>query len=120
MPTMPKHRCTGSPTCPVMLPASTRYCPPHERAYQARRGSSTARGYDAAHEGLRRLWQQRINAGRVVKCWRCGRRLWPWRPGHDATPWDLGHVRRGSKRRLPECLPCNRGEGGARGAAARR
>jgi hypothetical protein len=54
------------------------------RARDARRGTSTERGYDGDHRRLRRQWAPLVDAG-LVDCARCGR---PISPG---TPWDLGH-----------------------------
>lgn len=68
-----------------------------------RPATTAARGYGHHHQQRRRRWQQRINRGELVTCWRCGH---PIQPGQ---PWDLGHddhdrtITRG-----PEHQHCNR------------
>ncbi|WP_309105028.1 hypothetical protein [Microbacterium sp.] len=60
---------------------------------------------------VRRAWR----LGDEVRCWRCGRMLEP------GAPFDVGHLDpHGGPARsnlAPECVRCNRGEGGRRGAA---
>ena len=115
MPSLPQHRCTGSPTCPVMLSSSVRYCDEHAVAYEQRRGTRQARGYGVDHDRLRRSWDRRLAAGELVYCWRCGARI------VRGTGWDLGHDDQDRARhRGPECETCNRRAGGRAGAAARR
>lgn len=48
------------------------------------RGKTSARGYGAAHQALRKQWQPQVEAGEV-RCWRCGNTIIP------GTPWHLGH-----------------------------
>lgn len=84
-------------------PGHSRRCPRCTRSADRRRGSTAARGYGAEHRSLRAEWQQRIDAGELVVC---------WRPGCGAVitgrAWHLGHddedrtVTRG-----PECIRCN-------------
>ena len=75
-----------------------------------RRGSTQERGYGYNHQLIRRRWQERIDSGEEVRCWRCGRLIVP------GMAWDLGHddndrgVYRG-----PECVHGNRKAGGAKG-----
>lgn len=111
MPSAPRKRCTGSPSCSALLPPGVRYCPAHAQQYEERRGTRQARGYDAAHDALRRDWQRKIDAGETVWCARCHRRR--IRPG-DA--WDLGHTDDRRSYTGPECERCNRSAGGRRGA----
>lgn len=47
-------------------------------------GTTTQRGYGAAHQAERARWAPIVARGGVI-CWRCGE---PIRPGQ---PWDLGH-----------------------------
>lgn len=78
------------------------------------RASTTARGYGAAHQGLRRRVDILVQAGRAT-CWRCGLAI---RPGE---PWHLGHddedrtVYRG-----PEHPDCNTGAAAEKAARNRR
>lgn len=106
---MAGRRCPGK-GCPTIIPAGTRYCPPHARAYEARRGTPAARGYDAAHRAERALWQGRIDSGTPVHCVTCGVRLY-------GRAWDLGHTPERTAYIGPQCAPCNRGEGGREGRA---
>lgn len=75
-------------------------------------GSTTERGYGAAHQAKRAEYQKVVDAG-AGECWRCGT---PIAPG---DPWDAGHDDTDrTKYRGIECVPCNRGTGGRNGAAA--
>lgn len=66
-----------------------------------RQGSTSSRGYGAAHQRLRRVLDQRVRLG-LVDCWRCGRRI---QPGED---WHLGHDDHDrSQYRGAECVGCN-------------
>lgn len=111
MPTAPRRTCTGSPTCPVLLPAGTRYCPHHARQYEGRRGSTTARGYGMAHKMLRARWQRRIDSGEVVVCATCPARI-------TGSAWQLGHDHERGGYLGPQCVRCNARDGGRRGRAA--
>jgi hypothetical protein len=75
----------------------------------ARPGSTTARGYGAEHQALRKQLAPDVAAGKTT-CWRC--RL-PILPGQ---PWDLGHddVDR-SLYRGPEHRGHNRSAGARKG-----
>lgn len=109
---MAGRRCPG-PSCPRILTQGERYCAEHARAYEARRGGSTARGYDSQHQRLRAAWQERIDGGEVIRCPGCGVRI-------TGTAWDLGHTEDRTAYLGPQCSPCNRSDGGRRGNAARR
>ena len=76
-----------------------------------RRGTTPQRGYGYHHKLLRRRWQEAIDAGADVRCWRpgCGRPILP------GDRWDLGHDDHDrSIYRGPECVGCNRRAGSAR------
>jgi hypothetical protein len=74
-------------------------------------GNTTERGYGAAHQAKRREYQRVVDAG-AAECWRCGD---PVPPGSE---WQLGHDDDDrSKYRGVECIPCNEGTGGRKGAA---
>src|SRR5690606_5857784 len=106
------RRCPG-PSCPRILTQAERYCPDHARAYEAKRGSSTARGYGTQHQRLRAAWQARVDRGEVVRCPGCGVRI-------AGTDWDRGHAEDRTAYRGPEGSLGNRSDGGKRGNAARR
>jgi hypothetical protein len=67
-----------------------------------RPASTTARGYGAEHQALRKQWAPLVDAGQVT-CWRCGNLI------HPGQAWDLGHDDhdRGAYRG-PEHQRCNR------------
>ncbi|HWU29258.1 MAG TPA: hypothetical protein VN041_09235, partial [Microbacterium sp.] len=60
---------------------------------------------------VRRAWR----LGTEVRCWRCGRVIEP------GMPFDVGHLDpdggHGRSNLAPECVPCNRRDGGRMGAA---
>lgn len=78
------------------------------------RGTTTSRGYGAAHQGARESWRPRVEAGTVV-CWRCDELIQP------GQLWDLGHDDddRGQYQG-PEHRSCNRGAGARKTNAIRR
>lgn len=82
-------------------------CEDHARLTEVARGTRQARGYDAAHDRLRRRWAPRVARG-VVDCWRCGERITP------GQPWDVGHddVDRAITRGPEHADRCNRAAGG--------
>lgn len=74
--------------------------------------STTARGYGANHQKLRKQWQSRIDAGEKVVCWRCKEagKAHRIKPGDE---WDLGHDDDDRGRyRGPECAKGNRATAG--------
>ncbi len=114
---MAGRRCPGATTlpdgrrqaCPVILTNGERYCPKHARDYERRRGTRQARGYGATPDRARALWQGRIDHGETVRCVTCGVQL-------HGRAWDLGHTEDRARYLGPQCEPCNRGDGGSRGA----
>ena len=95
---MTKRVC-AEPGCPT-LTDSTR-CTEHTRARDRARGTRQARGYDAAHDALRRDYQRRMDAGESFRCWRCRTKI-------DPSNWHLGHDDADRRRyRGPECPTCN-------------
>ena len=106
---MAGRRCPGE-RCPRILTQGQRYCPQHALEYEQRRGTPAQRGYDTEHQKLRRTWQARLDAGEIIHCARCGSRINP-------RAWDLGHTEDRAAWTGPECVGCNRADGGRRGAA---
>lgn len=100
-------RICPKPGCPNV--AVGRYCPQHNREYEAKRGTKLERGYDARFREVRRNAATQVNAG-GVNCWRCGQPILP------GAPFDLGHddhdrtIIRG-----PEHPRCNRSAAGRKG-----
>ena len=75
--------------------------------------STTERGYGYSHQLRRKRWQERIDAGEDVHCWRCGK---PILPGDE---WHLGHD--DNDRRIyrgPECPKGNLEAGARKGGLA--
>lgn len=72
------------------------------RRERGRKGKTTARGYGAVHQKLRKQLAPKV-AGGGIRCWRCGELI---RAGER---WDLGHDD-GDRRiyRGPEHVKCNR------------
>lgn len=100
MPIRNALKVCAQPNCPTLT--ATGRCPKHQRPTRQQRG------YGQQHLNLRASWQQRIDAGERVVCWRC--KVTVIRPG-DA--WDLGHDDADRDRyRGPECTPCNRATNG--------
>lgn len=90
--------------------------PPALRPRRQGKGSTTARGYGAAHQRERARWRPTVEAGNAT-CWRCGDPIDP------AEPWDLGHDDddRDAEYRGPEHAGrCNRAEAARRTNAKRR
>lgn len=77
--------------------------------------STTARGYGATHQAERAKWVPVVAKGGVM-CARQGPKC-IGRPIQPGQPWDLGHTDDRTGYTGPECVPCNRGAGGANGAA---
>lgn len=78
--------------------------------YVPRSGSTTARGYGAAHQRERAKWKPHVEAG-LVDCARCGKRIQP------GMAWDLGHTDDRAGYTGPECRRCNRADGGRKSHA---
>ena len=94
----------AEPGCPILTDITR--CPTHTRQRDRARGSSTARGYDKAHERRRAGNAPRV-AARLVDCWRCGGRISP------LDEWDEGHCDDDrTTYHGPEHVPCNRGARG--------
>jgi RNA polymerase subunit RPABC4/transcription elongation factor Spt4 len=86
--------------CGVVV-ENRRRCPPCESRRNcqrdAKRGTSSQRGYGADHKAERAAWEPIVQAGAVV-CRRCHELI---RPGQA---WDLGHP----VPKAPEHTLCNR------------
>ena len=72
----------AEPRCPELT--DKRHCPAHAAAYERKRGTRQARGYDAGHDALRRKWKPKVERGEV-SCARCSL---PIAPGAE---WALDH-----------------------------
>lgn len=97
-------RVCAEPGCPTLT--RTRRCAPCQAQAEVARGTRQQRGYDAGHDALRKAWQQRMDTGETVHCWRCTRLI-------DRTDWHLGHDDDDrSQYRGPECPTCNTRAGG--------
>jgi len=78
--------------------------------------STAKRGYGSAHQRERAKWEPIVAKGGVM-CARQGANC-IGKPIQPGQPWDLGHNDDRTAYNGPECVPCNRGAGGANGAAA--
>jgi hypothetical protein len=76
--------------------------------------STSERGYGGNHQTLRAKWEPIVRAGGVM-CARQGPKC-IGKPLDPDQPWDLGHTDDRTAYTGPECVPCNRGAGGANGA----
>lgn len=103
---MAGRRCPR-PGCPKILVNGERYCTQHAREYETRRGTRQARGYDAEHDRLRAALVQRMRQGETIRCIDCNLVLEP-------ATLDLGHTADRTAYRGPQCLVCNRSDGGKR------
>lgn len=101
---MSMRRCAWH-NCPQLVPQGQRFCHAHAHSYNQRRGSSTARGYDAAHRHLRRVWEARLATGETHTCAKCGQ------PVTASDQWDLGHTDNRQSWTGPEHRSCNRKDG---------
>ena len=99
-------RVCAEPGCPIL--GTKPRCKAHTRQRDKARGTRQQRGYDNAHDKLRRAYQRSMDNGCVYHCWRCTRLI-------DPNDWHLGHddhdrnVYRG-----PECPACNQATAGRR------
>lgn len=102
-------RICPKPGCPQA--AVKRYCTEHEREYERARGSSSQRGYGSQHQTERQRWVKRIQVLGQIQCATCPTII---KPGQ---PFDLGHNEDRRRYIGPQCIPCNRSDGGRRGRA---
>lgn len=109
--TVSLRRCAWH-NCPQLVPQGQRFCHAHAHAYNQQRGSSTARGYDAAHRHLRRQWEARLATGETHTCAKCGQ------PVTATDQWDLGHTDNRQSWTGPEHRSCNRKDGQHKAAAS--
>ena len=98
---MAKRVCTGCKA--IYDPRSTGSragrCTACSRIHDRERGSREERGYGAAHQATRVVYQARMDAGEVLTCWRC---LLP-----IVGAWHLGHDDDRTITRGPEHARCN-------------
>lgn len=105
---MARMRVCSQPGCPTL--STNRRCDEHASAYERRRGSRQARGYDAAHDRLRERWRPKVERGGVhCHAERC---LMPARLILLGQAWDLGHTPDRTAWTGPEHERCNRSAGG--------
>lgn len=97
-------RICSEPGCPNLLNKPGK-CPTHRSRSERQRGTPAQRGYGTDHAQERARWEPEVRAGRV-RCAKCRRLLRP------TEPWDLGHTTDRTGWTGPECITCNRGEGG--------
>lgn len=87
---MAKRRCRSCPSL-VAQGAPQGRCESCRRERESARGTRQQRGYDSTYDAQHREWQQRLDTGELVLCWR-----------HAGTPqehyvdprpgrWHLGH-----------------------------
>jgi len=76
------RRICAKTGCPH--PADGRYCTTHNAAYEAERGTASARGYGSRHQKTRARLNLEVQTG-TVTCSRCGQPIAP------NTPWHLDH-----------------------------
>jgi hypothetical protein len=107
MPAMRVCSCTSCPAHPGSCPelVTRGRCGRCGTQYERRRGTRQARGYDAAHDKLRRSWKPRVETG-MVRCARCDRYI------TLGQAWDLGHTDDRTTWTGPEHASCNRSAGG--------
>jgi hypothetical protein len=90
------------------------------------KASSAQRGYGAAHQAVRKRWQDRLNYGEAIQCActgqcgkhrsRDGRRARCPKIITDTSVWHLMHTPDRTSYLGPGCVPCNLGEAARRGA----
>lgn len=99
-------RVCSEPGCPVLTRTGNR-CTAHAREKERTRGTRQQRGYDAAHDRLRRDWAPKVATG-TIRCWRCRDII------RADEAWDLGHDDHDrTKYRGPEhANRCNRSAAG--------
>ncbi|PKY73567.1 hypothetical protein CYJ19_02035 [Winkia neuii] len=91
------------------MPNTARYCTTHAHQYEARRGTTTDRGYGSKHQRLRNKLKAQVEQGKAI-CPRCNK------PIKASEAFDLGHK---DDRRFYNGLEhahCNRSAGGTNGA----
>jgi hypothetical protein len=101
------HVCS-QPGCPELTTA--RRCDDHATQYERARGTRQQRGYDTAHERLRKQWQHKVEQGGV----HCMAKvcLMPARLILLGQPWHLDHNDDRTGYRGPAHERCNTSAGG--------
>jgi len=96
----------SEPKCPEQLDRAGR-CPKHRAEYEAKRGTTTQRGYGSDHQATRAQWAPQVRTG-LVECWRCHELILP------TEEWDLGHddADRSITRGPEHARRCNRAAAG--------
>ena len=81
------------------------------------RRSTTERGYGAAHKREKARWARILKAEGALLCATAGKHKDCPQVIRDGDQWDLGHTPDRTAYLGPQCIPCNRGDGGRNGAA---
>jgi len=103
---MPRaKRICAKAGCPRV--ADGRYCPVHNAAYEAERGSREARGYDHKHRELRKQWAPKVAQGNIP-CAKCKQVITTYQR------WHLGHTDDRTAWTGPEHEHCNLSDAGRR------
>lgn len=67
------------------------YCTRCTRDREQARGTRQERGYDAAYDEARRVYERRMARGEVFTCWRCAELGRPHPVDPSPGAWQLGH-----------------------------
>lgn len=78
--------------------------------------STTERGYGAKHKRERTRWARILKAEGLLVCATAGKSPNCPQVIRDGDDWDLGHTEDRTGYIGPQCVPCNRGDGGRNGA----
>lgn len=100
---MARMRVCSAPGCPEIQEATR--CTDHTRQVEQARGTRQQRGYDRAHERLRKQHAPKVDAG-LAKCARCHLPILP------GQAWALDHTDDRAGYLGPSHATCNNAAGG--------